>query len=233
MWLLVPEATGNSCSHHVYWQVCHELKGDQGCQTPAQGPGLRPDKAISRITPQVPPLPDPPWLLIHGACLSFLSLAHVSELTCMSDLNVYLGPSLDPTLTATQPCCPRYSLFNSKKCFGRARSRTPAKENPSRNGFTGEGSRWIPSLSAFLLSVSGGQRNCEWSPCLVRCACMCAKSPQSCLTLCDPMAHSPPGTSVHVHQAPGKNTRVGCHALLQGIVLTQGSNPHLLCLSHW
>ena len=30
--------------------------------------------------------------------------------------------------------------------------------------------------------------------------------------------------------SPGKNTRVGCHALLQGIFLTQGSNPSLLCL---
>ena len=27
---------------------------------------------------------------------------------------------------------------------------------------------------------------------------------------------------------PGKNTGVGCHFLLQGILLTQGSNPHLL-----
>ena len=33
--------------------------------------------------------------------------------------------------------------------------------------------------------------------------------------------------------SPGKNTGVGCHALLQGIFLTQGSNPHLLCLMHW
>ena len=33
--------------------------------------------------------------------------------------------------------------------------------------------------------------------------------------------------------SPGKNTGVGCHALLQGIFLTQGSNPHLLCLVHW
>ena len=33
--------------------------------------------------------------------------------------------------------------------------------------------------------------------------------------------------------SPGKNTRVGCHSLLQGIFLTQGSNPHLLCLLHW
>ena len=29
---------------------------------------------------------------------------------------------------------------------------------------------------------------------------------------------------------PGKNTGVGCHSLLQGIFLDQGSNPHLL---HW
>ena len=30
-----------------------------------------------------------------------------------------------------------------------------------------------------------------------------------------------------------KNTGVGCHALLQGIFLTQGSNPRLLKLLHW
>ena len=28
--------------------------------------------------------------------------------------------------------------------------------------------------------------------------------------------------------SPGKDIRVGCHALLQEIFLTQGSNPHLL-----
>ena len=33
--------------------------------------------------------------------------------------------------------------------------------------------------------------------------------------------------------SPGKNTGVGCHALLQGIFPTQGLNPHLLCLLHW
>ena len=30
-----------------------------------------------------------------------------------------------------------------------------------------------------------------------------------------------------------KYTRVGCHALLQGIFLTQGLNPCLLSLLHW
>ena len=33
--------------------------------------------------------------------------------------------------------------------------------------------------------------------------------------------------------SPGKNARVGCHALLQGISLTQGSNLYLLCFLHW
>ena len=32
---------------------------------------------------------------------------------------------------------------------------------------------------------------------------------------------------------PGKNTGVGCHDLLQGIFLTQGLNPCLLCLLNW
>ena len=38
---------------------------------------------------------------------------------------------------------------------------------------------------------------------------------------------SPPGFSVH-GDSSSKNTGVGCHALLQGIFLTQGSNPRLL-----
>ena len=39
---------------------------------------------------------------------------------------------------------------------------------------------------------------------------------QSCAALCNPMDCSPPGPSVH-GDSPGKNTGVGCHALLQGI----------------
>ena len=50
---------------------------------------------------------------------------------------------------------------------------------------------------------------------------------QLCLTLWDPMNYSPPGSSVR-GDSPGKNTGVGCHALLQGIFPTQGSNPGLL-----
>ena len=43
------------------------------------------------------------------------------------------------------------------------------------------------------------------------------------------MVYSLSGSSVH-GIFPGKNTRVGFHFLLQGILPTQGPNPHLL---HW
>ena len=43
----------------------------------------------------------------------------------------------------------------------------------------------------------------------------CAKSLQSCPTICNRMDYSPLGPSVH-GASPGKNTGVGCHALPQG-----------------
>ena len=54
----------------------------------------------------------------------------------------------------------------------------------------------------------------------------CVQSLHSCPTLCNPMDCTPPGSSVH-GDSPGKHTGVGCHALLQGIFPTQGSNPGL------
>ena len=57
------------------------------------------------------------------------------------------------------------------------------------------------------------------------CVCECSAA-QSCLTPCEPRLLSPWDFS-------GKNTGVGCHFLLQGIFPTQGSNPCLLCSSHW
>ena len=45
--------------------------------------------------------------------------------------------------------------------------------------------------------------------------------------LCDTMDCSPSGYTVH-GDSPGKNTGVGCHALLQGIFPTQGFHRDLL-----
>ena len=64
-----------------------------------------------------------------------------------------------------------------------------------------------------------------WS--IMCCAvCVLYLVAQSCLTLCDPMDYSLLGSPVH-GDSPSKNTRVGSHALLQGIFPTQGSNPGL------
>ena len=54
---------------------------------------------------------------------------------------------------------------------------------------------------------------------------LCLVTP-SCPALCNPMDCRQPGSSVH-GDSPGKTTRVGCHALLQGIFPTQGSKPGL------
>ena len=60
--------------------------------------------------------------------------------------------------------------------------------------------------------------------CVCVSACMHAKSLQSCSTLCDPR-----DWACQVPLSMGfsrQDTRVGCHALLQGIFPTQGSNSH-------
>ena len=68
----------------------------------------------------------------------------------------------------------------------------------------------------FVPRLSTTARTCDSDSC------------QSYLTLYDPMDCSPPGPSVLARDnSSGKNTRLGCHSSLQGIFLTQGSNPGL------
>ena len=56
---------------------------------------------------------------------------------------------------------------------------------------------------------------------------------QSCLSLCDSMICSLPGSSgSYLWDFPGKNTGVGCYPLLQGIFPIQGLKPSLLCCRH-
>ena len=52
---------------------------------------------------------------------------------------------------------------------------------------------------------------------------------QLCAALCDPHGLQPTRL-LCPWDSPGKNTGVGCHALLQGIFPTQGWNLRLLCL---
>ena len=55
---------------------------------------------------------------------------------------------------------------------------------------------------------------------------MCLLVAQLCLTHCDPIDCNLPGFSVQ--DSPAKNTGMGSHSLLQGILPTQESNPGLL-----
>ena len=62
---------------------------------------------------------------------------------------------------------------------------------------------------------------------ILQCVCLECLVAQSHPTLCDPMDCMLPGSSIH-GDYPGKNTGVGCHAVLQGIFPTQGLNLGLL-----
>ena len=60
--------------------------------------------------------------------------------------------------------------------------------------------------------------------CMCVCVCLVTKS---CPILLQPQGLQP-ARLLCPWDFPGRNTGVGCHALLQGIFLTQGSNLHLL-----
>ena len=75
------------------------------------------------------------------------------------------------------------------------------------------------TIPKVLCTVWGGEK-----------ICMCSVA-QLCPNLCDPLNCSLPVPSVHrIFQA--RELDQGCHFLLQGIFLTQGSKPCLLCLLH-
>ena len=105
-------------------------------------------------------------------------------------------------------------------------------------GFTED---WYPCGLRKMASLNLDRFFCPVSPvisishfltcckCQMRTYVKLNKVTQLCPTLWDPMDCSPPGPSIHEY-FPGKNTRVGCHSLLQGIFPTKGTNlGHLHC----
>ena len=92
---------------------------------------------------------------------------------------------------------------------------------------------WLGRASSgFCLACSESRPFRTNSEAMIRTRWVHAKSLQSCLTLCNPMDRGPPQL-LCPWDFPGKNTGVGCHALFQGIFLTQALKPHLLHLLHW
>ena len=82
---------------------------------------------------------------------------------------------------------------------------------------------WPKSLFRFFWNIIQKLKWTFWPIPYAAVLCLVA---HLCLTLCDPVDSSPPGSSVH-GDSPGKNTGVGCHAFLQGIFPAQWSNPGL------
>ena len=80
------------------------------------------------------------------------------------------------------------------------------------------------NLSQWCLSTDG-------AICAPRRACLLSRFSHVWLSATQWTVASP-GSPVHA-DSPSKNTGVGCHVLLQGIFLTQGSNLYLLGLLHW
>ena len=99
----------------------------------------------------------------------------------------------------------------------------PFSEVSNLNGLN----RSVWKVTSFLSDSAPGEYS-PWPHLLVRRdVCLVTQlSP----TLWESMDCRPPGSSVH-GDSPGKNTGVGCHALLQGIFSTQGSNPGLIQVS--
>jgi len=117
--------------------------------------------------------------------------------------------SLHPTHTGTHPTTRRHTPDTARPSARRDTHRHPITHTPCPHP-----SQCCPARA------STGYR-----------ACVRAKSLQSCLTLCNAMDCSLPGSSVHgILQA--RILEWVYHALLQGIFPTQGSNLRLLCLLH-
>ena len=90
--------------------------------------------------------------------------------------------------------------------------------HPPRFNFNSLGKK-STSLQTWIIRPSVKRPRVGW---MTPHAVLCLVT-QSCLTHCDPMDCSPPGSSVH-GDAPGKNTGVGSLSFLQGIFPTQESN---------
>ena len=80
----------------------------------------------------------------------------------------------------------------------------------------------------------------EWGPITITRWWSSRSASSSCMLNCfsrvrlfETLWAIPPGSSFCPWDSSEKTTGVCCHALLQVIFPTQGSNPHLLCLLHW
>ena len=110
-----------------------------------------------------------------------------------------------------------------------------AEPRPGRPGHWTPGRHAVPSapeLATCNLGVAGPPPLPEIPQCLQsgRKQCVCVHVVPSVVSDSLRLHGLYPARLLCPWDAPGKNTGVGCHFLLQGSFPTQGSDPHLL---HW
>ena len=90
----------------------------------------------------------------------------------------------------------------------------------------------LSSLPKFMCWSPSSQCDCVWREGLFK-SCAYVLNHFRHVRLCNTMDWGLPVSLLCPWDSPGKNTGVGCHALLQGIFPAQGLNPRLLRLLHW
>ena len=119
------------------------------------------------------------------------------------------------------PCLPTFLCGVTSIELGPCPTSEQKEHSAERTGFESQPRHWLCGLwvlgssssrglvtSSLQKDYEGGRKTCVWP--IQGTLCSVA---QLCLILWDPMACSPPGSSVH-GDSPGKNTGVGCHFLL-------------------
>ena len=141
--------------------------------------------------------------------------------------------ALFPFLNRTKLVWSWTTLYNRTRNFSLSRSwrKKLSKEIEFKSERDGSNiyQACLPRLKYLILSKPSEACVCV-SVCV--CVCVCTLSHFSCVWLFVTLwtvAHQ----ALCPWDSPGKNTGVGCHALLQRIFPIQGSNPCLLCLLHW
>ena len=155
-----------------------------------------------------------------------MSIEETSEGGDSKGLRELVWESQNGTLSTRSGKLPAYGSGNKGSRVGKSKFSTSGGGVAASANFRvtrANAATWWP-----VRDTAGGQggRRHACAACLPR-----AKSLQACPVLCNPMECSPtrffcPWDSL------GRNTGVGCHALLQGIFRAQGSNPHLVHLLH-
>ena len=110
-----------------------------------------------------------------------------------------------------------------------ALSLTRGKNHSREMEFSCDGYIWVPKCDSVARSKDSPFNSFKIR--IFCLQCMCVKSPVMSDSV-QPYGLRP-ARRLSSWDSSGKNTRVGCHALLQGIYPTQGSNLCLLRLLHW